>query len=547
MGNIAGIFNTSAYDGTIDSDFINIGELSLKAKASKVDYSTNDFAEYRESLITYLRAVYPNDYNNFVDSDLGIMLVEMFSYLASVLSFKADMLANENFISSVQSPENLRKLLQLIGIALKGPVSAKSSCTLTVTDDTEVSTTDTFLIKNKDRTFSVASNKDTGLLSYTLYKVDPTGKIDIQAPNIELDVYDSLEDLGYVFSNLILLEGQLKTKTGNFDVRDTLHTIKLEDSSVVEGSIVVNIDGLIYNEVQNLFLANSEDLVFSKTYSDNYSATLVFGDNVRGKSPSPGQEYKVIYRVGGGSRGNVSPGIIDFSLPVTHYANTNLGSTIRDIVVNITNPGKATGGRNSESVEHAKKWGPNFFKTQYRAVTGEDYTSFANQFVSTVGQSGKSIAVLRSSGAGSNMIDIYTVAFADEVDGAQVQLERAPITYKRELLTYLNDYKMLTDEVTIVDGLIRTLDVKAVIYVDKTFEPFEEDIKRAASAKILRFFDLSRREFGERVRVDELNRDIFEIPEVRFSKIQNLRDDDIKLNFNEILQLNNIELNVVLV
>ena len=106
---------------------------------------------------------------------------------------------------------------------------------------------------------------------------------------------------------------------------------------------------------------------------------------------------------------------------------------------------------------------------------------------------------------------------------------------------------MLTDEVTIVDGLVRTLDVKALIYVDKTFEPFEEDIKRAASAKILQFFDLSRREFGERVRVDELNRDIFEIPEVRFSKIQNLRDDDIKLNFNEILQLNNIELNVVLV
>ena len=543
MAGITGIFNTSAYDGTIDSDFINIGDISLKAKSSKVDYSINDFAEYRESLITYLRAVYPNDYNNFVDSDLGVMLVEMFAYLASVLSFKADMLANENFISSVQSPENLRKLLQLIGIALKGPVSAKSSCTLTVPEDVEVGGTDTFILNSNDRTFSVNSNKDTGLLSYTLYKVESTGKIDLETPNIELNNNESLEELGHVFSNLILLEGQLKTKTGNFDVRNTLHTIKLEESSIVEGSIIVNIDGIMYNEVQNLFLANSEDTVFSKTYTDNFAATLVFGDNVRGQSPSPGQEYSVMYRVGGGSRGNVSPGVIDFSLPVRHHTS----STIRDITVAINNPSKATGGRNSESLEHAKRWGPNFFKTQYRAVTGEDYTTFANQFVSTVGQSGKSIAVLRSSGAGSNMIDIYTVAFADEVDGAQVQLERAPITYKSELLTYLNDYKMLTDEVTIVDGLIRTLDVKAVIYVDKTFEPFEEDIKRAASAKILQFFDLSRREFGERVRVDELNRDIFEIPEVRFSKIQNLRDDDIKLNFNEILQLNNIELNVVLV
>ena len=74
MAGITGIFNTSAYDGTIDSDFINIGDISLKAKSSKVDYSINDFAEYRESLITYLRAVYPNDYNNFVDSDLGVTI-----------------------------------------------------------------------------------------------------------------------------------------------------------------------------------------------------------------------------------------------------------------------------------------------------------------------------------------------------------------------------------------------------------------------------------------------------------------------------------------
>jgi hypothetical protein len=102
---------------------------------------------------------------------------------------------------------------------------------------------------------------------------------------------------------------------------------------------------------------------------------------------------------------------------------------------------------------------------------------------------------------------------------------------------------MLTDEITIVDGLIRTLDLKTTIFVDQTFQPFEEDVKRAASAKVLAFFDLSKREFGERVRVDELNRELFTIPEIRFSKLDNLTDD-INLNFNEILQLNNLEINI---
>ena len=59
----------------------------------------------------------------------------------------------------------------------------------------------------------------------------------------------------------------------------------------------------------------------------------------------------------------------------------------------------------------------------------------------------------------------------------------------------------------------------------------------------LSFFDLSKREFGERIRVDELNRELFTIPEIRFSKLDNLTDD-IKLSFNEILQLNNLEINI---
>ena len=194
-------------------------------------------------------------------------------------------------------------------------------------------------------------------------------------------------------------------------------------------------------------------------------------------------------------------------------------------------------------MDHAKKWAPYFFKTQYRAVTGEDYTTFANQFVSTAGVAAKAVATLRNSGSGSNMIDMYIVAFAGEVEGTKNQVERASIAYKHELLEYLNKYKMLTDEVSIVDGLIRTLDIKTTIYIDTTFQPFEEDIKRNAAAAILKYFDISSRDFGERLRIDELNRVLFEIPEIRFSKLDNL-PNDIKLNFNEVLQLNNVEINV---
>jgi FAD synthase len=75
------------------------------------------------------------------------------------------------------------------------------------------------------------------------------------------------------------------------------------------------------------------------------------------------------------------------------------------------------------------------------------------------------------------------------------------------------------------------------------FKPYEDNVKRIASTKVLSFFDISARNFGERIRVDELNRLLFEIPEVRFSKLTNLTDD-IKLDINEIIQLNNVEFTV---
>jgi|14BtaG_2_1085337.scaffolds.fasta_scaffold00391_6 hypothetical protein len=535
---LKGIYNTSAFDGSITTDFLSLGELSPTAKATKIDYSAAEFPEFKAALINYVKAVYPDDYNTFAESDMGMMFIELFSYLASVLSYKADMLANENYITSVESPENLRKLLQLIGVKMRGPISSKAGCTLTLGDDDTVTAggdTSSLSIPALSRSFSIPSNKDSGSINYTMYEVDGTGNVDMDSEIIELVLSDSLNAAGKVFSNLILLEGLLKAKTGTFSNTDTIHTIDIDDPSVVEGSLILHTDGEIYNEIENLFLADSTDKVFSKTYMDDYSVKINFGDGLRGVSPTAGKSYTLYYRVGGGDRGNIVSNSINVKIPVS------LGST--EISVDVVNPTMATGGLSSETTDHAKKWGPYFFKTQYRAVTGEDYTTFANHFTSTAGHSGKASAVLRNSGAGGNMIDIYTVAFAAAVNGAQVQVERASITYKRELLEYLNKYKMLTDELTIVDGLVRTVDLKCTLFLDKPYKIYEEDIKRKAAANIVNFFDLNNRDFGETLHVNDLNKEIFNIPEVRFSSIDNIKNN-ISLNFNEILQLNNVEINV---
>ena len=105
---------------------------------------------------------------------------------------------------------------------------------------------------------------------------------------------------------------------------------------------------------------------------------------------------------------------------------------------------------------------------------------------------------------------------------------------------------MITDEVVLVDGLIRTLDLVVTIKLDKILAPKEESIKQAAREKIVNFFMVDNFDFGKALSLADLNRTIFEIPDVRFSSVDNL-DYDVKVDFNEIIQLNNLTINVDLV
>jgi len=183
------IYGTSAFDGTVKSDFLALGIVPENLRSEFIDYSTADFSEFKTSLLNYLKAVYPLDYTNFVESDLGIMLVELFSYLASVISLKSDLLANELYLPTVQTVGNLSKLLNLIGISMKGPIASKATVKATLSPPDSVATGQTITIPLASRSFSVPNSKDGGALFFTLYEVNTsTGEIDLDNPDIVLEL-----------------------------------------------------------------------------------------------------------------------------------------------------------------------------------------------------------------------------------------------------------------------------------------------------------------------------------------------------------------------
>jgi len=502
-------------------------------KKDLINYAATDFGVLRDSLFSYMQAVYPEDYQNFTESDFAVMFAELVSYMGAVMSFKADALANENFLPTARNRRNIKKLLELIGIRMKGPTSAGGNAAFTL-DTAAVANP---VIAPQDRVVTLASPLDGGQVTYTLYNTE-NGKISSltsNTTNLELALSDSVNGENIQWTNLAFIEGSLVQETGSFTTTEVFKTIGLGQGPVIENSVQVFIssDNALsgsYTQVDNIFSASSTtDRVFEVLYDEVYNGTVRFGDGTAGASPPNSSTYRVLYRIGGGSRGNLLGTI---NAPVATQ-DAGPGTIINTSVI--------TGGVDAETSDAAKLKGPLVFKQQDRLVTLGDYTSFVSRYSSPNGGTGIGTASTRKAYSSANIIDVFVLQKA-----TPIQLQKATVDFKANLLDGMQDKKMLTDEVVIVDGLIRTLGLIVTVFVDSALYDSEESIKRQVAQVVTSYFSYSRFGFGEVFVPQDLNRQIFDLNDVRYSTVDNI-DSNVIVSFNEVIQLNNLTVNVTFV
>jgi hypothetical protein len=140
-------------------------------------------------------------------------------------------------------------------------------------------------------------------------------------------------------------------------------------------TLQLDVDGQRWQERQSLLGSRPDDPVFRVELDDEGAATVVFGDDVFGQRLPDTAEVTALYRVGGGTLGNV--------------AADTLTRAVEDPLpwlVSVTNPLAAVGGRDPESREHARRTGPATFQTPLVAVTAADYQAAAQAFVDPRGE-----------------------------------------------------------------------------------------------------------------------------------------------------------------
>ena len=539
-----------SFSGTTQTDFMKLGEIPDRKKVEYIDYAGTDFYSLRSNLIGYIKSVYPLDYQNFSESDLGLMLIEIIAYMGTTLSLKGDMLANENYLRTVKNRNNLQKLLELVGVDMRGPLASAASGRITLTTD-PTETNFPLEYKASDRVFAITAKEDGAPANYTLYKIVNNAIENIQNADASFFLDGSeaanggVGGLSSVFDNVALLEGAYNVQQGTFNTLEGNKRVALTNSPIIDGSIQVFVNtnnaddpaNGAYTQVDRLYAASgATDKIFQVVSDENYAATVLFGDNALGISPPAGSNFTVTYRVGGGSRGNIGQGNIN----VTTLVYTQDGSPAQLAAVT-ENRTAATGGSEAETAEHAKKYAPYTFRRQDRVVTLEDFIAIGNTFRTKQGTVGKTTAALRDAFSSGNVIDIYTLEKLDDL-----RLQKASSTFKKELLEEIEPKKMLTDEVVVVDGLIRTLDLVVTIRIDRELENFQSGIEQDVATTIRDHFNIDNADFGKPFVSSELSREIFRLPNVRYSTIDNL-PETTTVDFNEIIQLNNFTINTVLI
>ena len=315
------------------------------AGLKRFSYIDKDHASIFADCIARIKEVYGEEaWNDFEEDSLGMMLIESFAYITDGLLFYLDHQANEVYLSTAVERQNLINICKLIGYSPSGAKAAQADIQVSIKE-----------ARDSDVTLSKGAQIETqnGVMFETQDDaVIKAGELSCVVGAIE---GETLEDIigssnGEAYQEFYLPQAGV---------------IKVESVTVGDHE---------WQAVESLADYTSLDKVYTAELDAWGRVRISFGDGVSGQIPREDERISVVYRVGGGVRGNVAP------YTITSVRNIALDEQGNNIPVSVTNLNWASGGAEPESAARIKQQAPLWFATQKRCVTQSDYESFAVSF-----------------------------------------------------------------------------------------------------------------------------------------------------------------------
>lgn len=492
-------------------------------------YLNKDFAGFKQDLYEYARVHFPDRIRDFSETSLGGMFLELASYVGDVQSFYLDHQFHELDPNTSVELRNIERHLRNAGVPVVGasPAVVEVEISLEVPADTNQSPptpltrtlpkilAGTTFPANNSVTFELVEDLDFSeqidgsyVASVRISERDPNNnptKFIMTMKGIAISGTRQIESFSV---------GEFESfKKFNLSKENVTEVVSVQDSqgnnyyeveyltqdTVYQGMINRNEDNELVKE--NLAMTPAPYRFIKRTDIQTRLTSLTFGgagaetleDDIipdpsefavplYGKRTfsrftlnpgnllqtttlgvlTPNTTVTVEYRYGGGLKHNVNEGAIrgigSLNIVFPNGPSTSESAFVRKSV-DATNNEKARGGEDAPSVDELKIRIPAARASQDRIVTKEDLLARVYTMPSNFGR------VYRASVRSNQNNPLATQLFIISRD-QQGQLSVSPDSLKKNLQTYLNGFRMISDAIDILDTQIINVKLEFSVVVD---------------------------------------------------------------------------------
>lgn len=576
-----------------------------------VSYLAKNFSEFRQNLIEFAKAYYPNTYTDFNEASPGMMFMEMAAYVGDVLSYYIDTQFRENLLLFAQERNNIIAISQ--GMGYKPRLTAAATVEATIhqivpalgassnydpdqrfflkvltnskfsTNNPPVktfrSTEDVDFADPLDRSIRILTREagtlvptsyvvskkiklisaDVKTATYTFGSPQPFSKIELPENDVIniVSITDSdgnkWYEVDYLGQDVVIEERDISSRTASGFLKEesmvsgSLPPTKLARfirrsrrfATRINNNLKVEVwfgSGGAVNVDENILQLNSTQIANSK-YNQNIANYAIdpsdfLKSDTFGLAPA-NTTLTITYTVGGGIESNVASNTItnvdsvlvsNRAVDYTPAEQNLFNRTVESVA--IINEEPATGGAGIETIEELRQNALAYFNAQNRVVTDSDYIVRTLAMPAKFGSVAK-VFVVRDEQINSvmeqdpsklvanndenpfnnrayvndpvspNAVNLYVLGY-----NAQKQLTTLNSLVKKNLSGYLEQYRVLTDDVNIADAFVVNISVEFDIVVYRNYNM--NDVLARTIDTVKEFFNIDRWQINQPIVLNDL-------------------------------------------
>lgn len=308
-----------------------------------INYTKRQFQDVFTELRDFIQATRPDDFTDFFSSNLGVAIIELNAYVADLISYGQDIIAQEIYLATARRYDSVLRFARSVGYV---PRSA---------------------------TAATATLKSTGLPASVVTNggVVPAGTFIDGLNGLRYEVVDEQTiPPGSSIASINVKEGASFTETFT-PTKAAGQTFQVARGIVEDSSWEIFVGDPddstnLWTQVDNVLFETTASETYEVFFDGDGKLSIRFGNGNAGKIPN--QTITVRYRTTTGRSGNTAINTISGNLRV----DVLQGSIVESVAV-ANSDNAASGGQDRETVDELRVNIPTFLRSLDKVITGRDY------------------------------------------------------------------------------------------------------------------------------------------------------------------------------